>query len=282
METAAAFNEPPPDSDGATLRLYDVHCHLQDGRIGADLPAVLERAAAAGVRRVMCCGIDPGDWPTVLDLAARHPMVRPSLGLHPWYLDRRTTDWRERLETLLRDNRCAVGEIGLDHHLPAETRPLQLESFRFQVRLANRLDRPASIHCRRAWRPLLETLKAEGGLGAGGLVHAYGGAPDLVPALERRNLMISFAGGITRPNARRPVEACRAVSDDRLLVETDSPDILPTGCPGPHNEPACIVRVLDAVARARGMSPETAAERTWANARRLFGGLDEPWNASPA
>jgi TatD DNase family protein len=258
------------------LRLYDVHCHLQDARLTDDLPAVLTRAAKAGVARMMCCGTVPADWPTVLDLAARYRQVRPSLGLHPWYLEQRTADWRERLEALVAGNVCGVGEIGLDHHLPADTRPLQLELFRFQVGLANRYGRPVSIHCRRAWRPLLETLKALGGLTAGGLVHAYGGAPDIVAALARRNVSVSFGGGITRPNARRPVEACRAVAPQRLLVETDSPDILPTGCPGPHNEPACIVEVIRAVAAARGLETREAADLTWNNARRLFAGLEPP------
>jgi TatD DNase family protein len=255
--------------------LYDVHCHLQDERLGPDLAPVLHRARAAGVRRIMCCGIHPGDWTTVLDLAWRWKMVVPSLGLHPWYLAQRTADWRERLEDLALRHRCGIGEIGLDHHLPAETRPLQLEVFRFQIRLANRLGRPASIHCRRAWRPLLDILEQEGGLIAGGVMHAFGGPPDLVPALERRGLMISFAGGITRPNARRPLEACRAVSSGRLLVETDSPDILPTGCEGPHNEPACILAVLWAVALAREMTAADAAQLTGDNARRLFGILED-------
>lgn len=258
------------------LRLYDVHCHLQDARLADDLPAVLARAAAAGVARMMCCGIAPDDWPTVLDLAARHPGVRPSLGLHPWYLEHRTADWRERLEAMVAGNRCGVGEIGLDHHLPADTRPLQLEAFRFQLDLADRYGRPASIHCRRAWRPLLEALKARGGLAAGGLVHAYGGAPDIVAALARRNVSVSFGGGITRLNARRPVEACRAVEAHHLLVETDSPDILPTGCPGPHNEPACLVEVIRAVAAARGLEINEAADLTWNNARRLFAQLESP------
>jgi TatD DNase family protein len=258
------------------LRLYDVHCHLQDDRLADDLPAVLTRAAEAGVTRMMCCGIAPADWTTVLDLAARYRQVRPSLGLHPWYLEQRTADWRERLEALVAANRCGVGEIGLDHHLPTDTRPLQLELFRFQVALANRHGRPVSIHCRRAWRPLLEELKAQGGLSAGGLVHAYGGAPDIVAALARRNVSVSFGGGITRPNARRPVEACRAVEAQRLLVETDSPDILPTGCPGPHNEPACIVEVIRAVAAARGLEINEAVDLTWNNAQRLFAELELP------
>jgi TatD DNase family protein len=260
--------------DTSPFRLYDVHCHLQDERIGADLGAVLARAAAAGVQRMMCCGIEPDDWPAVIDMAARHPQVRPSLGLHPWYLEKRGDDWRERLEEMIAAHRCGVGEIGLDHHLPAETRPLQLEVFRFQLCLANRYGRPASIHCRRAWRPLLDELKAAGGLAAGGVAHAYGGAPDIAAALERRNLSISFAGGITRPNARRPLAACRAVSAHRLLVETDSPDILPSGCPGPHNEPACILEVVEAVARARGIESRAAAELTWANAWRLYESLE--------
>jgi TatD DNase family protein len=263
-------------SDTHASGLYDVHAHLQDDRLGPGLERVLDRARAAGVRRIMCCGIHPGDWQTVLDLARHHEMVVPSIGLHPWYLENRTCDWRELLEDLATQHRCGIGEIGLDHHLPAETRPLQVETFRFQVRLANRLGRPASIHCRRAWRPLLETLEREGGLAAGGLMHAFGGSPDLVPVLERRGLMISFAGGITRPNARRPMEACRTVTAGRLLIETDSPDILPTGCKGPHNEPACIIEVLRAVALARGIGLAAAAELTGDNARCLFCVLEEP------
>jgi TatD DNase family protein len=116
-----------------------------------------------------------------------------------------------------------------------------------------------------------EILEAHGGIERGGVLHSYSGPAEMVPEFQRLGLFISFSGSITRSNNKRGQAAVQAVSPERLLIETDSPDIVPTQiAPGECNEPANIVFVLEKVAQLTGMSMEETAKRTWNNACRLF------------
>ncbi len=253
-------------------RLFDAHCHLQDERLVADLPQVLERARAAGVGRLLCCGTREADWEAVRQLAKAHPdAILPSFGIHPWVLEGRSGQWAEVLASMLTSVPSAgVGEIGLDHAMTERRDTEQEEVFLAQLRLARKLKRPVSVHCRKAWGRLLELVKAEGGLAAGGILHSYSGPPDLVGELEALGFYLSFSGSVTRSGNQRGQRAAAAVSAERLLIETDSPDLAPVGAAGECNEPANLALVAEAVARLRNVSAETLAERTWANACRLL------------
>lgn len=256
--------------------LFDSHCHLQDERLAPILDQALARAAAAGVGRLLCCGVREEDWKEVLALARERPgMVVPSLGLHPWRIAGRSPGWLDELERLLAGAPCGVGEIGLDHALePRNDARQEEEVFLAQLRLARRLGRPVSVHCRKAWGRLLELLRNEGGAPDGGVIHSYSGAPDLIPALEAMGFYISFSGAITRAGNGRARRSLAAVSPDRLLIETDSPDLAPAGWPrAKPNEPANLAGVLRAAAEVRGESEVDLAGRMWANAMRCFQAL---------
>ena len=255
------------------ISMADAHCHLQDPRILPMAEAVILRARSAGVRLIHCCGTRESDWDAVLAIGARHPEVSVSLGLHPWHLSGRSEGWLERLRGLLERNPAGVGEIGLDHALPGADRGDQAAVFIGQLRLAKSLGRPVTIHCRKAWGALVEILRAEGGLSHGGLIHAYAGSRELVPVFEGLGCHLSFSGTITRPGNRRAKTALPAVDPRRLLIETDSPDLLPEGAPGPHNEPSELGRVLVAAAAARDTSPESLGKLTSENFRKLFEGI---------
>jgi len=253
------------------IRLFDAHCHLQDSRISADMDAVMQRARQAGVEAMMCCGSAEDDWDRVQEWS-KHDGVFISFGLHPWYVDKRSAGWLENLAHYLQTSPIAgVGEIGLDHALDNVDLEAQEEVFIGQLRLARDFQRPVSIHCRKAFGRLLEILKFEGGVAHGGIIHSYSGPKDLVPLFEAFNLSISFSGSITRTNNKRGHEAVMAVSADRLLIETDSPDLPPVqAAPGKPNEPANIVFVLEKIAQLTGETSDAIALRTWENACGVF------------
>ncbi|MBU4459286.1 MAG: TatD family hydrolase [Verrucomicrobia bacterium] len=259
------------------MDLFDAHAHLQDAAFAADLDGVFRRAAAAGVRRVVVNGTSPRDWDAVAALAARTAAVAPAFGVHPWFPDGLPADWLDDLaRRLAADSAATVGEIGLDTAVEPRDDRLQEEVFLAQLRLARNLRRPATLHCRRAWGRMLELLRAEGPHPVGLVLHSYGGGADLVPQLAALNACFSFSGTITYTRNTRSAAAARAVPPDRLLAETDAPDLPPEGAPagpagGPANEPANLPLVVAAIARARGVSMASAAALTSANAARLFG-----------
>jgi TatD DNase family protein len=260
--------------------MFDTHCHLQDERLRPHLEAVLQRAAAAGVTALLCCGSAEADWAGVHDLAQRHPALLPAYGLHPWYVMERSPAWLDQLRARLETPAAAVGEIGLDHALDPSTFVAQEAVFLAQVHLAAERHRPVSLHCRRAWGRLMELLDHHGWPPDGIVLHSYSGGKDLVPALARRGAFFSFSGAITHDLNRRGRDAVAAVPADRLLIETDAPDIpaaLPDGTPAFRDadgrvmsEPAHLVQVVATVAALRGLTPAEAAELTDRNARQVF------------
>ena len=254
------------------MRLFDAHNHLQDERLGGDPAAVIGRASAAHVARMAVNGSAPGDWEAVRALAERFPEVVPCYGLHPWYVAERGERWLDDLAVRLADPRSAVGEIGLDHVVEPRDEEAMADAFRTQLGLSRDLRRPAAIHCRRAWGRLMEILREAGPHPVGMIVHSYGGGPEQVRPLTALNVFFSFSGSVTYPNNQRGRAAAAAVPADRLLIETDAPDIPPAGWPeGATHEPANLVRVAETVAQLRGLSLDDLAALTFANAERLFG-----------
>lgn len=265
------------------MHFADSHCHLQDERLAGQLDAVIDRARTAGVSFMVCCGASEPDWTPVADLAAKHAGVFPSFGLHPWYVMKRSPRWLETLRRMLDEHLSAgVGEIGLDHVIGPETFADQLSAFRSQVELAIELRRPVSMHCRRAWGALLETLNSMPGLPRGFVIHSYSGSVETIEPLVKLGAFISFSGSVTLSGNKRAHRSAVAVPSDRLLIETDSPDIMPviagTRNEDAPNEPGNLPHIAAAVAALRGVSVEEIAALTVANASRLFGNVQPGMN----
>jgi TatD DNase family protein len=251
---------------------FDSHCHLQDGRYAGRSNDVLERGRTAGVKALSCCGTSgEKDWQAVADLAKDCKAIVPSFGLHPWFVADRSPQWLDILEKYLVENPLSCcGEIGIDHACDPSTFAAQESVFIDQLALAARLGRPVTLHCRKAFGRLLELLGRHGGVPQGGLVHSYSGPPDLVKSLVDAGLSISFSGSLTFPNSKRAHASAAVVPINRLLIETDSPDIRPYLCTTELNEPANIVRVAETLSKIRKTTVEEVAELTWDNACRIF------------
>ena len=162
----------------------------------------------------------------------------------------------------------------MDHALDDRDDIAQETVFLEQLELSRRLNRPVCIHCRRAWGRLQAILESLGPHPRGMLIHAFSGAPDLIPGLARLNAYFSFSGAITSDKNRRGQRSLQQVPEDRLLLETDAPDMPPEAslaAARSPNEPSNLPLILRHAAALRSTPAEKLAEQTWRNACALFG-----------
>ena len=258
--------------------MIDTHCHLDLEAFADDRAATITRATAAGVTGMLVPAVWPRTWDALVELCTEHAAagVRGALGIHPQVVPDEVTGPVdiERLAEALRqaaDDRpgiIAIGECGLD----AATGELetQIAVLRAHVRAALALRLPLVIHVLRAHDAAPRILREERIGDVGGVLHSYSGGADLVGPYADLGLAFSLAGPVTYPNARRPVEAARAIPADLLLAETDAPDQSPVPHRAGRSEPAFLPAVIAGLASARGETIEAIAALTAANARRVF------------
>jgi len=257
------------------MTLTDSHAHLDSEDFAQDLDAVIARARAAGVTRIVAVGLwrRPGDFGGALELAARMPdLFAATVGVHPHECARVPEDDWARHDALARDPRVvAVGETGLDFHYDHSPRADQERCFRRSLATARAAGKPAVIHVREADEACARILREEGVPPAGGVIHCFTGDAAAARAYLDLGLYVSVAGIVTFRTAEAIREAVRIVPRDRLLVETDCPFLAPVPHRGKRNEPAFVAETARKVAEIWGTTPEAVGAATAENARRLFG-----------
>lgn len=248
---------------------FDSHCHLDDPRLLPRLDTLIPEAEAAGIGGFLVPGVAPAGWGAIRELPAAFPHVIPAFGVHPMHAQLFTPQAVSELRHLTR-LAVAIGEIGLDYALPGPSRQVQQDAFRAQLELAVEAGLPVLIHCRKAFGDLLHIMQHAGVERCGGVMHAFSGSPDVARACLRLGLHISLAGSVTYANARRPVEVARQVPLERLLLETDAPDMAPEPHRGGVNLPSYLLETARRVARIKGVTLEELGRVTTSNAVRLF------------
>jgi len=245
--------------------MIDTHCHLDLAAFDDDRDAVIARAIAAGVRGMLVPAIRPATWGKVRGLPAT---IAIAIGIHPQVVPELGPDEILDADALARgaDGAVAVGECGLDGG--TDRMELQEQLFRAHVRAARSVNKPLVVHVLRAHDAAPRILREERAHEVGGVMHSYSGGAALVPVYRDLGFAFSFAGPVTYANARKPIEAARAVPAELLLAETDAPD---QSTRGGRSEPAYLRDVIVGLAAARGVEPEQIAALTEANARRIFG-----------
>jgi TatD DNase family protein len=249
----------------------DSHCHLDDKRFAGDLDAVLDRAAAAGVTRILTIGT--GDGPPEIDratrLADRYPQVCASIGVHPHDASKVTPQTYDDLRALATHPKViAFGEIGLDYHYDFSPREIQREVFIEQLKLARAVNLPLTIHTREAWDDTMSILR-EHWSGAG-VMHCFTGDPAQARQALDMGFHLSYGGVLTFKTAENVRESARITPADRLLIETDAPYLAPIPYRGKRNEPAMMVETARKLAEVRETTPDAIAALTTANFDRLF------------
>ncbi|MFW5489450.1 MAG: TatD family hydrolase [Desulfovibrio sp.] len=271
---------PQPESLGLPRIGVESHAHIGPKHFGDDFPAVLERAAAAGLERIGNVFLGPEDYETNAELFADHPEVFFILGMHPNDVGEigpadsdAGKDVLERMrKAFAADSRLrAVGEIGLDFYWKDVPPDLQREWFIAQLELAKELDKPVVIHSRDADQESLEMLEEFGWAGRPLLWHCFGGNTDMAARIVANGWHISVPGPVTYSKNEAVQEAVPTIPADRLLIETDSPYLAPEPYRGKPNEPAYIVFTAAHIAKLRGVEPEEIWRLTSENARCFFG-----------
>jgi TatD DNase family protein len=245
--------------------MIDTHAHL-DGC--ADPPhALLDRARAAGVDRVVTIGSGIESCQAALAVAEAEPGVFAALGIHPHQAGDDEANRIDELRRLLdHDRAVAVGETGLDFYRDYAPRDAQRTLFERQLELARELGRPVVVHSRAAGEATAAALATFDRVV---ILHCFS-SPDLLPVALERGYFVSFAGNVTYRKADELREAAAQVPADRILAETDSPYLAPQPRRGRPNEPANVVHTVAALAEARGEDADELAARIDANATVAF------------
>ncbi|EDY85205.1 hydrolase, TatD family [Verrucomicrobiia bacterium DG1235] len=262
------------------MSFYDAHCHLQDERIASRVEEVVRLYGNLGVRASVVNGTCEEDWGKIARLGKSHDCLRPSFGLHPWKAPAAGALWKERLIELWDSNpNSGVGEIGLDRWIEGYDLSIQEPVFLWQLEQAVERDAAVSIHCLRAWGRLLELLESQPVPKRGFLLHSYGGSEEMLAPLAKLGAYFSVSGYFALERKERQRSVLRKIPLDRLLIETDAPDML-----GPKefslyrfsgdeglNHPANIVGVYSFVAELLGMPLEELKGQVEDNFIRFFG-----------
>lgn len=255
----------------------DAHCHLHDVRLLPYLERLLIEIPAAGIATLVTNGTHPDDWEAVAQLVTLAPgLIVPAYGVHPWRVPSVPADWRDQLRARLEaDPRATVGEIGLDAWIENYDLDAQLHVFRVQLELAAELERPVTIHCLRAWGALLATLRSLPKRPPSVLIHSPGASPEIIRMLARLGAFFSASGYYGAAHRKTYHLALDAIPDDRLLIETDAPDMLgPPDCRVENlatpagqalNSPLNLPKIYEMIAARRGISTEALVELVSAN-----------------
>ena len=249
----------------------DSHAHLTMEPFDADREQVIARAREAGCTHIVTISSYIGDAERCAELAARHPFIHFTAGVHPHEAKNWTADVAHSIrEAAGRPKAVAIGEIGLDYHYDRSPRADQQRAFREQIAMARELRLPIVIHTREAWDDTFRILDEERASDLNGIFHCFSGGPEEARRGLDLGFYLSFAGPVTFKNAGALTRAASYAPLDRILTETDSPYLTPHPHRGKRNEPAMVVLVAEKIAALKGIGVEEVGEAATRNLRAVF------------
>jgi TatD DNase family protein len=276
--------------------LVDTHAHLDFPELAPDLDEIIERAATAGVSRIIAIGTTVDSSKEAVRIAAKYAGVYATVGVHPTHAAEVSENFIDELRQLAAQPKVvAIGEIGLDYfHLPSRAekedviqttyralsagsvelmlrdqseKATQTVVFQEQLELAESLDLPVVVHQRESLEDTLAVIRE---FPVSAVFHCFNGNPAQALDLVQQGYYLSFTGIVTFKKGSEVREAATAISIDRLMVETDAPYLAPVPFRGKRCEPAYVRETAQAIARARGIAADSLAETTTRNACRFF------------
>jgi len=256
------------------MMLIDTHCHLDFPELASQRAELLQRAAEAGVERMVTISTHKSRFAGYLALANEYPHIYCTLGVHPHHTE-------EEGETVLADELIAainanpkvvgIGETGLDYYYDHSDRDVQRKAFHQHIIAAQDTGLPLIIHNRNSdddMAAMLHTAYAEKPMN--GLLHCFSSSAQLAAAALEIGFYLSFSGILTFKNADEVRRVAANAPADRILVETDAPYLAPVPLRGKVNEPSYVVHTAKVLADIRGVSEDEIAATTTENARRIF------------
>ena len=261
-------------------QLFDTHTHFDVADFDHDRQHLAVQAKQVGVEALVLIGFIESRFDELIQThqQLQHwenvPQSYLAPGLHPFYIEQHQQAHLQRLEQVLKQHDCvAVGEIGLDTFLKQHKRPdafaKQQHYFNAQLELATHYQKPVLLHIRKAHAEALAILKAQK-FKLGGIAHAFSGGVEEAKALVKLGFKIGVTGQITNPNAKKLHQVVQAIGAERLVIETDCPDMTPLCCQTStehrtRNTPVNLPYVLDSLAQTLGQPQDQLAEQLWQN-----------------
>ncbi|MBV9556103.1 MAG: TatD family hydrolase [Pseudolabrys sp.] len=258
--------------------LVDSHCHLDFPDFASELDAIVNRARAAGIGRMVTISTRVRRHEQVMAVAERYDDVYCSVGTHPHYaheeLDIGAVDLVARTN---HPKVVAIGEAGLDYHYDNSPREAQAQGFRAHIAAARETKLPLVIHSREADNDMARILEEESGKGAfPAVLHCFTGGRDLAMRAVALGHYVSFTGILTFKNSQNLRDIAKELPADRILIETDSPYLAPLPFRGKRCEPSYVVETAKVLAETRGVSESAIATQTTENFFRLFNKVPRP------
>ena len=262
------------------MQLFDTHTHFDVADFDHDRQHLAVQAKQVGVEALVLIGFIESRFDELIQThqQLQHwenvPQCYLAPGLHPFYIEQHRQAHLQRLEQVLKQHDCvAIGEIGLDTFLKQHKRPdafaKQQHYFNAQLELATHYQKPVLLHIRKAHAEALAILKAQK-FKLGGIAHAFSGGVEEAKALVKLGFKIGVTGQITNPNAKKLHRVVQAIGAERLVIETDCPDMTPLCCQTStehrtRNTPVNLPYVLDSLAQTLGQPQDQLAEQLWQN-----------------
>ncbi|MER9438067.1 TatD family hydrolase [Mesorhizobium sp. M0618] len=258
--------------------LVDSHCHLDFPDFAEERAAIVARALAAGIDRMVTISTRVRRFPQVLEIAETFDEVYCSVGTHPHNAAEELDITVEELVRLSAHPKVvAIGEAGLDYFYDKAPRDAQAQGFRTHISAARETGLPLVIHSRDADDDMAAILKAETGKGAFPFIlHCFSSGHRLAEIGVALGGYVSFSGILTFKNSAELRAIAADVPHDRLLVETDAPYLAPVPFRGKRNEPAYVAHTAKVLAETIGVSEAEIADLTTDNFFRLFGKMPRP------
>jgi len=264
---------------------YDTHAHLDYPEFAQELPAVLARARAAGIAKIISIGTDLDSSKRALRLAEDFPNVFAVVGWHPSHANEAPTDFRSGLRELARHPKVvALGETGLDYHRLPSQKPefsavddecyknKQADLFRQHLEVATELGLNCVIHQRDSLEDTLAQLEPFADR-VRGVFHCFANDPPAMQRIVALRSMVSFTGILTFKNGQNIRDTLAATPMDQFMLETDCPYLAPVPYRGKRCEPAYVKEISEVAAQVKGCSPEELSAATCATAEQFFRGL---------
>lgn len=252
--------------------MIDTHCHINDDLYLSDPEGYILEAKNAGVETFLNVGFNVKSSRIAVDFAEKHEFLYAAVGIHP-------SDWAkaklsdlDEIRRLAKNKKViAIGEIGLDYYWDKDPEVRNNQKFAFieQIKIANELNLPISIHCRDAIEDCLEILK-KNPVKRGGVMHCYAGSLESAREFIKLGFVLGFGGTVTFKNSVKPKEVVASIPSDSYVLETDSPYLTPEPYRGKPNHSKYLYLVRDKIAELRGISPELVEKETTANFKRVF------------
>lgn len=250
--------------------LFDTHAHLDDRAFDCDREALISGLREKGIALVMNPGCSLESSKNAVALAKKYPFLYAAVGSHPDAADEVDEAVLEEYRLLCREEKVkSIGEIGLDYHYEDIPREIQKKAFRMQMALAQEVGLPVIIHQREALADCLEILGDFPQVK--GVFHCFSGSAQTARELTAQGWYVGFTGVLTFKNARKALEAAKAVPRDRIVLETDCPYMAPEPYRGRRNDPGYLYRMAEVLGELLEITPEEAQALTLQNGKRLYG-----------